>query len=498
MRRLTRRQAITEAMLGAGALALTGCGGSAAPSGSTVRATWADPIGDGQLRRAAGEQLVDRVELGSRAKPIAVLATLAHVTDAHVIDASSPARVTFLDRLGPPFQSTFRPHETLSAQVLAGAAAALRELRPQLVIQGGDVIDNDQSNELTHALAVLRGGRVTPGSGARGYYGVQSGSDADPFYYRPDVDSPRHPGLLQAATREFRSPGTGGGWIPVLGDHDALVAGTVVPNGQTRSLALGDRALWDLPAGLSVPPGVRSAAGHSPDGPPDPALLDTLLRAALSGPTVGVPADPARGQMGFGEVIGRVVRATGVLPVQLRTPGRLDYAIDVGRHLRLVVLDLVRRGGGSGGLVAADQPAWLARALDAAGGRWVIVISHQPLGSSAGGELLLETLDRSPRVIAALSGHTHRNRVEPRRTVSGGYWLISTASLIDYPQQARALRIVATANGGVALQTWMLDHFFPGRLGTISRQLSYIDAQGGSPNGFAGTRRDRNVTLYRA
>jgi hypothetical protein len=106
-------------------------------------------------------------------------------------------------------------------------------------------------------------------------------------------------------------------------------------------------------------------------------------------------------------------------------------------------------------------------------------------------------LDRSPRVIAALWGHTHRNRIVARPTRAGGYWLISTASLIDYPQQARALRLIATAGGGVALQTWMLDHAFAGQLGTTARQLAYLDAQGGRPNGFAGTRVDRNVTLYR-
>jgi hypothetical protein len=42
----------------------------------------------------------------------------------------------------------------------------------------------------------------------------------------------------------------------------------------------------------------------------------------------------------------------------------------------------------------------------------------------------------------------------------------------------------------------MLDHVFPGDLGKVSRELSYLDAQGGRPNDFKGTRLDRNVTLY--
>jgi hypothetical protein len=170
----------------------------------------------------------------------------------------------------------------------------------------------------------------------------------------------------------------------------------------------------------------------------------------------------------------------------------------VGRHLRLIVVDLARRGGGSGGLVVAGQAAWLEHQLQAAGERWVIVVSHQPIDGSQGGDELLAVLDHHPKVIAVLSGHTHRNRIDPRPTPAGGYWLIQTASLVDYPQQARALRLVATAGGGVALQTWMLDHTFPGDLGAISRQLAYLDAQGGRPRGFAGTHRDRNVTLYRA
>ena len=44
----------------------------------------------------------------------------------------------------------------------------------------------------------------------------------------------------------------------------------------------------------------------------------------------------------------------------------------------------------------------------------MIVVSHQPLASSVGGDAVLALLDRTRAVIAALSGHTHRNRIIAR------------------------------------------------------------------------------------
>jgi hypothetical protein len=214
--------------------------------------------------------------------------------------------------------------------------------------------------------------------------------------------------------------------------------------------------------------------------------VNKFLAQALAGPKVKVPADLARRELAVAEALGRLGASTP----------SLDYRADIGRNLRLIVLDLARRAGGSGGLVHPGQAHLLADALHT--DRWVIVVSHQPLASSEGADVLLALLDQSPRVVAALSGHIHRNRIEPRPTAAGGYWLISTASLIDYPQQARALQVVGTADGGVAIRTWMLDHAFPGDLGTISRQLAYLDAQGGRPQGFAGARGHRNAILYRA
>jgi hypothetical protein len=135
--------------------------------------------------------------------------------------------------------------------------------------------------------------------------------------------------------------------------------------------------------------------------------------------------------------------------------------------------------------------AWLRRALAAAGERWVIVFSHNPLDASDGGAAALAALDADPRVVAAVSGNRHRNVIARH----GHVWLVGTSSLADFPQQARMFRLRAVAGGGVALETWMVDHDGRGLAG-VSRELAYLDAQGGRPQRFAGSRRDRNARLY--
>jgi len=160
----------------------------------------------------------------------------------------------------------------------------------------------------------------------------------------------------------------------------------------------------------------------------------------------------------------------------------------------VLTLDAVDRAGGSGGVVSATQVNWLRSEIERAGSRSVIVASHQPLRSSHGGEAVLELLDESPAVIATVSGHTHRHRIRPRRSASGGYWEIETASLADHPQQSRMLRLVSTGGGGRALETWVVDHDGAGLAG-IARELAFLDVQGGRPRGLDASRRDRNVRL---
>lgn len=497
----------------AAAWVLGGCGGGgdserpdAGRPASTLAATWVDRDGDGVLEVGPGEPLRDRTELAPATRPGPELTRLAQVSDVHIADEQSPARPTFLDRLGTPFTSTFRPQEALAPHVLAATLGALDAARARALVVTGDLIDNVQSNELEQALAVLGGGRVDPSSGARRYEGVQRRRGADPFYYRPGVDAPRKPGLLAAAQRPFHSPGAPAPWFAVAGNHDLLVQGELAPTPTTRALAVGDRAVETLD---------RSALDRLPDDAElNPATVDEFLREQLAGreregrspgaagtsPTTSRSAartpDPERRELDPAETLARLRAGTGAGATG--SGERLDYAFDIGPSVRGIALDLVDRAGGSRGTVDPAQAAWLEAQLARAGARWVVVFSHQPLDSSAGGEALLALLDASPRVVATVAGHTHRNAIEPRPSPAGGYWQITTASLIAHPQQARALRLVETA-GGVAIETWMLDHGpGPGGLAADSRELAFLDAQGGRPRGFAGRARDRNARLFLA
>ena len=470
---------ILAALAAVGVVRIGGEEGRPVETGSTLVGTWVDEDGNGVLERGPSEGLRDRTELARAERPVRTLATFAQITDAHVRDEESPARLPVLDRLGPPFETTFRPQEALSTQVLAGAVTAVNRLGPQAVAVTGDLVDNAQANELDWALAVLGGGRVDPDSGRVGYDGVQAATNPDPFFYRAGVDAPRQPRLLAHAQHPFRSPGLRAPWYPAVGNHDVLIQGVVTPSPLTTRAATGARRIVELEEDLAIPGSADEIS---------PGLVDRVLAEGV-GRTVRTPPDDRRRPLS-------PRRAVSVLrrPAAAGAGPRLDYTFEIGARVRGIVLDTSRRDAGSGGRLAPEQLAWLDKRLASAGERYVVVFSHHPLPRTEGGQAALERLASDRRVLAAVSGHSHRNVVTPRRGPAGGLWLVETAPLADYPQQARAFRVVETADGGVALETWMLDTV-GAPLVAIARQLAHLDAQGGRPKGSRGSREDRNVRL---
>ena len=453
-------------------------------SGSTLVATWVDPTGDGILSAGAGERMLRRVALAPASRATSVLASFVQLTDTHVTDEESPARVEMLDRFGAPYTSAFRPQEALTPQVLAAMLSTINADRPQAVFETGDLIDNDQQNEFTQAFAVLRGGMVDPNSGGPGYAGVQAASNPDPLIYRPAVDAPRYPHLLSEAERPFRSPGLRAPWYPLPGNHDMLVQGNLRATALTQAIVTGGRKLVSIDHAALVAVERRRL---------NPKLIGSLLRRGLPGHWIRVPRDPRRHELSPAQAVAALRRASAH-----GGSGRLmDSTVELGRRVEAILLDTVDRQGGAAGILRSSQVGWLRARLRAAAARWVVVFSSTPLDQTRGGAQALSLLDGDPRVVAAIAGDVHRNSIRPRRTRAGGYWLITTASLIDYPQQARAFRLVATADGGVVLQTWMLNADPRWRLANISRELAYLDYQGGRPRHLAGRRGDRNAELFK-
>ncbi len=223
--------------------------------------------------------------------------------------------------------------------------------------------------------------------------------------------------------------------------------------------------------------------------------------------------------------------------------------------LRFLVLDTITDECGtafcSQGSIDDPQFRWMERQIAeaAADGQYVILFSHhtlrttrlpstdpteqpihfgerrdrrgnQPIPPSSV-DTLEELYCRHPNVLAQVVGHEHENYVERHRCeqdspdptpgASPGFWQISTASHMDFPQQARMIELV-NIDGKLSFVTTMLDHdgvANPGgnpaqsdqgnsgssvqRLASISRELAYNDYQGS--RAARGTRQDRNVIL---
>ena len=397
-----------------------------------------------------------------------VLARVVHVSDTHVCDAESPARLEYLDRLSDPDSiyrlrlgevGTYRPQEILTVQVLTSLVEAINEHADALdaVIVTGDLIDNAQANEQSWCAQVLDGGRIEPWSGdpqVSQWVGSREGHPWDARNRQPDRSPgvgddvptaqfgyPLIPGLVEAARRPVVSPGVAVPWYAVPGNHDALLQGTVAPDPELRALAVGDRRIIGLPPGGTP---LLTLEGVAPLGP-------ARYVHTPGSPTVPIAADDRR---------------------RLLDPGELNqpWVRDVG-GVRFIAMDTVNPHGGWQGSLGSSHLAWLRDVLEQSADRYVIVTSHHPSWCLTNAytrdeprhlaaEVVHLLLDH-PQVIAWFSGHVHAHAsLWHERADGGGFWEITTASLIDWPQQARIIEIIR-ADGGIAMRSTVLDHAAP-------------------------------------
>ena len=283
----------------------------------------------------------------------------------------------------------------------------------------------------TLALAVLDGGG-RPGHGAPGYEGVQAAAPADPFYHRPDLDAPRHPG--RSPPRCGRSaPGLHAPLYPLLGNHDLLVQGEMPPTAQIDAFATGDRLV----------PGARPGPPSRPvDDPECQAAVGALLGDPVAhSPTLESPPTSGRRRAhgpGAAELPRTAARRSTTPPISATTRPR-DHC------------STPSTAPAPPGPQQPGQLAWLLAQLARPATAPIVVCNHNPLDPTRPSPALAA----SPRVVAAVAGNSPQ---EPPSAPPRPLLAASPPPRSPTSRCRRACSACARRATGFALETWMVDH----------------------------------------
>lgn len=531
------------------------------PGGTTLARTFQKGVaGAGGYRpvvMGAGEPHIVRTEFvaspgADRAVRRQGILAWAQLSDVHVVDAQSPMRLEWADRLDDTAapgdvttgltSSSYRPQEMLGSQVADAMVRAINTvangpvtgLPLSFAIQTGDNADNAQYNETRWNIDVLGGKKViTPDSGDLTRWEGVADNDFltyDQHYWHPDnppllraADIPKStygfptvPGLLDAARRPFAPVGLQVPWYSVFGNHDGGVQGNFPPatlGAAMTAVATGNLKLISVPPGMSQAD-LLGALRSNPLGLLNSLLLTTAVRV--------VSADPNRRILTRAQVVDEHFTTTGT-PVghgytaANKAAGTAYYTF-VNGGVQFIVLDTVNPNGYADGSLDQTQFAWLTGQLAAPQAAYVVIASHHtsetmgnPLVATGGdasprvqGPAVVTLLQQHREVIAWINGHTHSNAVWARPGGTRGFWEINTASHIDFPQQARLLEVVDNRDGTLSIFATVLDHAGPASYGGhtdtpvalagLSRELSANDWQMRNSS-HAGQPSDRNVEL---
>ncbi|BBE23079.1 metallophosphoesterase [Arthrobacter sp. MN05-02] len=462
------------------------------------------------IRTLLREDLVPRPDQAGP-EPVA-RAAFGHITDPHVLDATNPGRLSFLWQYldfpdGYPTSGRFRPQDVLTLHVLDATVRVFNALgrgpesgRPLdgLVITG-DITNSFSVSELDAAVAVLDGGSATSNP-TGSYEGIQDHGrapralaaevwhpdpeieDSEPDNWKKQYGYPTVPGLLTAASRPIEAPGAAFPHYLGFGNHDETgrFGGSRISGGErlTDLVRTGSRLPVELPDGMTESEFWKKADGTEEDrerlvaGMPSRTIAASDTRKVLDKPRF---------------------RAALVHPDTAveQAPGTDDlyYAFDLSADVRGIMLNTASPDGGGRAVLDRRQASWLTEQLQAVSSTYrdddgntvtadaedklVVLFSHHPLrafeddawseedgGESIARDDVLRILTRFPNLVLWMNGHEHRHKVEahPGHSGSGGIWEITTASLIDFPQQSRVVELLDNQDGTLSIVATLVDH----------------------------------------
>ena len=522
-----------------------------------------------RLTRGPGIEAQVREELCARIRPAngarSGLAAFGHLTDSHVLDAASPGRLSFLWQYldfsdGFPNSGKFRPHDLLTAHVLDAMVRKMNVIGRgpvsdralDCLVITGDLTNSFAVSELSAAIGVVKGGPVT--SSPNGVYeGIQDHGPApvelSKYIWHPEPEStlrspdewksrygyPTIPGYLSAALQPIAAEGSDFPWYIGVGNHDESgqpESGPISPKAEfVGALRIGDRLPTRLPSGMDTTDFWETVRTSN----------DSERRSLIASlPSRQVPPSKLRRAFSKTEFMDAWPKDAGNPRFRSGSGkgSRADpcYTFDLSPDVVGIMLNTASPDGGTEAALDAAQADWLEEQLqrvsgkfyDAegklvtskAGDRLVILFGHHPLSAFAAKQpssgdgptflsrsKVLRLIARFPNVVAWVNGHGHKHRVTPHKAIfeHGGFWEITTASLIDYPQQSRIVELLDNGDGTLSIVATLVDHSepdsvtygesqSPGSLAALSLELS-MNRPGLDVEAVRGSAGDQNVDL---